>query len=190
MVEVRAHPVFRAKSLWSRQGEGSREIRVSRSISIFRMAIDIIFESTNSVGHNHLQSRTPLSKWLPTSRISRVSSSSCPSNLPALADMSIQLSSCYSPERSTVPNHTERLDEQDLHIRESWVAAMKARIVRGELIKCQRGEGVNHYKHCRDLAEMYTGMIRENKVSSRRWISGMHKLGESGSIELVRVWGW
>jgi hypothetical protein len=92
--------------------------------------------------------------------------------------MSIQLSSCYSPERSTVPNHTERLDEQDLHIRESWVAAMKARIVRGELIKCQRGEGVNHYKHCRDLAEMYTGMIRENKVSSRRWISGIHRLGE------------
>lgn len=42
---------------------------------------------------------------------------------------------------------------------------MKARLVRGELIKCQRGEGVNHYKHCRDLAEMYTGMIRENKVS-------------------------
>jgi len=41
---------------------------------------------------------------------------------------------------------------------------MKARIVRGELIKCQRGEGVNHYKHCRELAEMYTGMIRENKV--------------------------
>jgi hypothetical protein len=61
---------------------------------------------------------------------------------------------------------SERLDEQDLHIRESWVAAMKARIVRGELIKCQRGEGVNHYKHCRELAEMYTGMIRENKVST------------------------
>jgi hypothetical protein len=60
---------------------------------------------------------------------------------------------------------SERLDEQDLHIRESWVAAMKARIVRGELIKCQRGEGVNHYKHCRELAEMYTGLIRENKVS-------------------------
>lgn len=67
---------------------------------------------------------------------------------------------------------------------------MKARIVRGELIKCQRGEGVNHYKHCRDLAEMYTGMIRENKVSSRRWIFGMHRLGEIGSIELPRVWRW
>lgn len=84
---VRAHPAFCAESLWSPQGEGSREVRVSRSI--FRMAIDIIFESTNSVGHNHLQSRTPLSKWLPTSRISRVSSSSCPSNPPARADMPI-----------------------------------------------------------------------------------------------------
>lgn len=66
---------------------GSREVRVSRSI--FRMAIDNVFESTNSVVHNHLQSRTPLLKWLPTSRISRVSSSSCPSNPSALADMSI-----------------------------------------------------------------------------------------------------
>jgi hypothetical protein len=56
---------------------------------------------------------------------------------------------------------------------------MKARIVRGELIKCQRGEGVNHYKHCRDLAEMYTGMIRENKVSSgRMYIWDIHGLGE------------
>jgi hypothetical protein len=42
---------------------------------------------------------------------------------------------------------------------------MEARIVREELVKCQRGEGVNHYKRCGHLAEMYTGMIRENKVS-------------------------
>jgi hypothetical protein len=76
----------------------------------------------------------------------------------------LALTAC--PDDLPLPStSTERLDEQDLHIRESWVAAMKARIVRGELIKCQRGEGVNHYKHCRDLAEMYTGMIRENKVS-------------------------
>ncbi|KAG7561881.1 hypothetical protein FFLO_02698 [Filobasidium floriforme] len=71
---------------------------------------------------------------------------------------------------ANVEDFKKRLDEQDLHIRESWVAAMKARIVRGELIKCQRGEGVNHYKHCRDLAEMYTGMIRENKVKGYKII--------------------
>jgi hypothetical protein len=61
----------------------------------------------------------------------------------------------------------EKLAERGPHIRESWVKAMEARIVREELVKCQRGEGVNHYKKCGYLAEMYTGMIRDNKVSFR-----------------------
>ena len=62
------------------------------------------------------------------------------------------------------PCLVETLAERDNHIRESWVKAMQARIVREELVKCQRGEGVNHYKKCGHLAEMYTGMIRDNKV--------------------------
>jgi hypothetical protein len=62
----------------------------------------------------------------------------------------------------------EKLAERGPHIRESWVKAMEARIVREELVKCQRGEGVNHYKKCGYLAEMYTGMIRDNKVSFPR----------------------
>lgn len=45
---------------------------------------------------------------------------------------------------------------------------MEARLVRDELIKCQRSEGVNHYKACGYLAEMYTGMIRDNKVGFPR----------------------
>jgi pantothenate synthetase len=47
---------------------------------------------------------------------------------------------------------------------------MEARIVREELVKCQRGEGVNHYKKCQYLAEMYTGMIRDNKVRNMIWV--------------------
>jgi hypothetical protein len=41
---------------------------------------------------------------------------------------------------------------------------MEARIVRGELQKCYRGEGVNQLQNCKELAERYAGMIRENKV--------------------------
>jgi NADH dehydrogenase (ubiquinone) 1 beta subcomplex subunit 10 len=42
---------------------------------------------------------------------------------------------------------------------------MEARLVRGELQKCYRGEGVNQLQNCKELAERYAGMIRENKVS-------------------------
>lgn len=69
-----------------------------------------------------------------------------------------------SPSLSPILTTPETLQDRDTHIRESWVKAMEARIVRDELVKCQRGEGVNHYKNCQHLAEMYTGMIRENKV--------------------------
>lgn len=37
--------------------------------------------------------------------------------------------------------------------------------MREELQKCYRGEGVNHLKNCKELADLYTRMIRENKVS-------------------------
>jgi NADH dehydrogenase (ubiquinone) 1 beta subcomplex subunit 10 len=50
---------------------------------------------------------------------------------------------------------------------------MEARLVREELQKCYRGEGVNHLQNCKELAEMYTRMIRENKVSvSSRYNGG------------------
>jgi hypothetical protein len=42
---------------------------------------------------------------------------------------------------------------------------MEARIVRKKLQDCYRFEGVNHNENCRELAEQYLGMIRENKVS-------------------------
>jgi len=57
-----------------------------------------------------------------------------------------------------------RLKAREEHIRETWVKAMEARIVRDNLSKCQKIEGVNHYERCRDLAERYTDMLKENRV--------------------------
>jgi hypothetical protein len=41
---------------------------------------------------------------------------------------------------------------------------MEARIVREELVKCQKAEGVNHYVECKHLSELYLKLLRENKV--------------------------
>lgn len=59
---------------------------------------------------------------------------------------------------------TAKLAERENHLRESWVKAMEARIVRDELEKCQKGEGVNHYENCRWLADKYITMLKENRV--------------------------
>ncbi|KAI9434209.1 hypothetical protein H4582DRAFT_1981302, partial [Lactarius indigo] len=52
----------------------------------------------------------------------------------------------------------------DAHVRESWVRAMEARIVRDQLQSCYRAEGVNHYESCRELSEKYTTLLKENRV--------------------------
>ena len=49
-------------------------------------------------------------------------------------------------------------------IRESWIGAMEVRIVREELVKCQKMEGVNHYSECKHLSELYLNLMRTNKV--------------------------
>jgi len=41
---------------------------------------------------------------------------------------------------------------------------MEARIVRENLSKCQKIEGVNHYERCKDLAERYTDMLKDSRV--------------------------
>ncbi|KAH8822819.1 hypothetical protein DL96DRAFT_1443494, partial [Flagelloscypha sp. PMI_526] len=47
--------------------------------------------------------------------------------------------------------------QQERHnvVREAWVKAMEARLVREELERCQKGEGIHHYENCRWLAEKY-----------------------------------
>ena len=57
-----------------------------------------------------------------------------------------------------------RLAARDAHVRESWVRAMEARIVRDQLQTCYRAEGVNHYETCRELSEKYITLLRENRV--------------------------
>lgn len=46
---------------------------------------------------------------------------------------------------------------------------MEARLVRDELVKCQRHEGVNSLENCQWLSEKYARMLLENKV--RRSVS-------------------
>lgn len=58
------------------------------------------------------------------------------------------------------------LAARDETIRESWIKAMETRIVREELQKCHKSEGVNHYQVCHELAQKYMNMLKESKVSS------------------------
>jgi len=63
-----------------------------------------------------------------------------------------------------------RLAARDEHIRESWVRAMEARIVRDQLQSCYRSEGVNHYENCRELSEKYITLLKENRVKGYKQI--------------------
>lgn len=49
-------------------------------------------------------------------------------------------------------------------IRQSWIGVMEARLVREQLQKCWRTEGVNHYEVCHHLTAKYLDMLRTNRV--------------------------
>ena len=49
-------------------------------------------------------------------------------------------------------------------MRESWVKTMEVRLVRDELDKCHKAEGVNHYENCQWLAAKYLHMMKDNRV--------------------------
>lgn len=59
---------------------------------------------------------------------------------------------------------TAKMREREELMRESWVKSMELRLVRDEVDKCHKAEGVNHYESCRWLAEKYLHMLRENRV--------------------------
>jgi len=63
-----------------------------------------------------------------------------------------------------------KLQEREDFIRESWVKAMEARLVRDELVKCQRHEGVNSLENCRWLSEKYAQMLLGNRVKGYKKI--------------------
>ncbi|KAG9104213.1 hypothetical protein FRC06_004430 [Ceratobasidium sp. 370] len=56
------------------------------------------------------------------------------------------------------------LESRENHIREAWIRVMETRLVREELQKCHRFEGVNHYQSCKELAERYIDMLKDAKV--------------------------
>lgn len=70
-------------------------------------------------------------------------------------------------DRTCLSCKLARLKEREDHIRESWVRAMEAKIVRDNMQKCYRIEGVNHNEKCKELADQYARMLRENKVRLR-----------------------
>ncbi|GAC98354.1 NADH-ubiquinone oxidoreductase 12 kDa subunit, mitochondrial precursor [Pseudozyma hubeiensis SY62] len=80
-------------------------------------------------------------------------------------------SGTYLPKTShrllppTASNHTETLSQREEKVRESWVRTMEARIVREELQKCHKAEGVNHYQACSDLAKKYHSLLADAKIN-------------------------
>ncbi|KAJ7593453.1 NADH-ubiquinone oxidoreductase 12 kDa subunit [Mycena floridula] len=56
-----------------------------------------------------------------------------------------------------------RMEARDNAVREAWVRAMEARLVRQELDKCHRAEGVNHYENCKWLQELYLKKLKATK---------------------------
>lgn len=49
---------------------------------------------------------------------------------------------------------------QDAVIREQWIKCMMARLIRDELGKCYRREGVGHLEKCGKLRGMFTALRR------------------------------
>lgn len=66
------------------------------------------------------------------------------------------------------------MQANDERIRQQWIKTYEARIVREELQKCQKAEGVNHYAVCRPLVETYMELLKDAKVSA-----GCFKAGKS-----------
>ena len=68
------------------------------------------------------------------------------------------------------------LDAREAKVRSDWINTMQARLVREELAKCWREEGVNHYQSCHALAEKYLDMVKSHRV---RWMNALSDLTSS-----------
>lgn len=76
------------------------------------------------------------------------------------------------------------MDAREAKLRSDWVKVMEARLVREELAKCWREEGVNHYQSCHALSEKYIDMIRTHRVG--RVSSSSEGNGNGGGLMRVR----
>ncbi|CAG8609401.1 10770_t:CDS:2 [Acaulospora morrowiae] len=61
------------------------------------------------------------------------------------------------------PSYEVLLANKEYQIREHWVRAMEVRLVKQQLGKCQKTEGVNAMVNCRRLAKLYLELLREYK---------------------------
>ncbi|KDN52990.1 putative NADH-ubiquinone oxidoreductase 12 kDa subunit [Tilletiaria anomala UBC 951] len=66
--------------------------------------------------------------------------------------------------------YSEIIARREEKIREDWIRTMQARIVREELQKCHKAEGVNHYQVCHELAQTYLDLLKDAKVKGYRII--------------------
>jgi hypothetical protein len=60
------------------------------------------------------------------------------------------------------------LKSRDETLREQWIKVYEARLVREEVAKCHRAEGVNHYHACHDLVQHYLELLKDARVSCCR----------------------
>ncbi|KAI1435333.1 hypothetical protein GGR50DRAFT_656934 [Xylaria sp. CBS 124048] len=87
-------------------------------------------------------------------------------------------SAAFLAKKPTVPptfdgvdyDDNKRLKQaQDAIIREQWVQVMMRRLVRQELGKCYRREGVNHLEKCGHLRERYLQLLKNSRVTGYRF---------------------
>jgi len=75
------------------------------------------------------------------------------------------------PFSPTVSEAAKVLNARNDLIREQWTGVMEARLVREELIKCRRVEGVNSYVKCKHLADLYIDLLRTSGVTGYRKVN-------------------
>ncbi|KDE05733.1 hypothetical protein MVLG_03966 [Microbotryum lychnidis-dioicae p1A1 Lamole] len=73
-----------------------------------------------------------------------------------------------APPSGIPSNYADIIASREEKIRQSWINVMEARLVREELQKCWRTEGVNHYEQCYDLAQKYLTLLRTSKIEGFR----------------------
>jgi len=55
-------------------------------------------------------------------------------------------------------------------IREQWITVMQSRLLRDELEKCHKTEGVNSYENCKAFADRYMDSLKTARVTGWRTI--------------------
>ncbi|OBZ72729.1 NADH-ubiquinone oxidoreductase subunit, mitochondrial [Grifola frondosa] len=73
-------------------------------------------------------------------------------------------------DEARAAEYKARLQERNESIRESWVRTMECQIVKDNVQKCFRLEGVNHLEKCKALRDRYLEMLAENRLQGYKVI--------------------